>query len=311
MGAAGRRRSGGERRGGLGLRADPPEHPGSAALSTPDFQPGLRHRHPGTPAHIGGGAEPVRRRCGALPRRAAGGHPNRHRGGAVLAQIAHPHQPDDAHLDRGRASGRHQTDLIIDTGADEQTYTALAAIAPTLTRPADPAAAWGPAAQLAWIGRALGTTDAASSLQKQAAVDQASIRQQNPLFAGKSVAVASFSDTGLSALLSQSAAATYLSGLGFTYPSALTSTAATQVDKPVQADSLAALTLNNLLVVIRTDSAAAGGGVNGLPPELINGGANLLVVDDPDTVSALSSGGPAATSYLNTTWVDSLAAKLR
>jgi serine/threonine-protein kinase len=89
----------------------------------------------------------------------------------------------------------------------------------------------------------------------------------------------------------------------------LTSTATGQLEKPVQTDALGMLTLNNMVVVIRTDKDAAGGGINGLPSKLTSG-ANLIVVDDPDTVAALRSGGPAATSYLNTTWVSTVAAKL-
>jgi len=200
-------------------------------------------------------------------------------------------------------------DVIIDTTADQQTYTSLAAIATTITRPADPAAAWGPAAQIAWIGRVLGTQDAAAALQQKAAVDQTGIRQQNPGFVGKTVAVVNFSETGMSAALSESPAASYLTGLGFVYPADLTPTASGQLDKPVQNDGLYALTLSNLVVVIRTDKDAAGGGINGLPAQLTSG-ANLVIVDDPDTVAALRSGGPAATSYLNTTWVSTLATKL-
>ncbi|WP_431240954.1 serine/threonine-protein kinase (plasmid) [Mycolicibacterium aichiense] len=200
-------------------------------------------------------------------------------------------------------------DVIIDTSADQQTYSSLATIATTITRPADPAAAWGPAAQIAWIGRVLGAQDAAAGLQQKAAVDQTTIRQQNPGFVGKNVVVVNFSETGLSVALSESPAAAYLTGLGFGYPSDLTSTASGQLDKPVQSDRLGILTLNNAVVVIRTDKDAAGGGINGLPQQLTSG-ANLVVVDDPDTVAALQSGGPAATSYLNTTWAPSLAAKL-
>ncbi|WP_445169010.1 serine/threonine-protein kinase [Mycolicibacterium sp. Dal123E01] len=200
-------------------------------------------------------------------------------------------------------------DVIIDTAADQQTYTSLAAIATTITRPADPAAVWGPAAQIAWIGRVLGAQDAAAALQQKSAVDQTGIRQQNPGFIGKTVAVVDFSETGLSAALSESPAASYLTGLGFVYPADLTSTASGQLDRPVQNDGLYALTLSNLVVVIRTDKDAAGGGINGLPAQLTSG-PNLVVVDDPDTVAALRSGGPAATSYLNTSWVSTLATKL-
>jgi serine/threonine protein kinase len=202
-------------------------------------------------------------------------------------------------------------DVIIDTAADQQAYTTLSAIASTITRPADPTTAWSAAAQIAWVGRILGTDDAATTLQNQAAVDQAKIRQDNPGFAAKSAAVVLFSDSGLSVALSESPAAAYLSGLGFVYASALASTVAGQLDKPVQADALTDLATNNLIVVIRTDAAGAAGGFNGLPPQLTNAGGNIVVVGDPDTISALTSGGPAATHFLNTTFVDTIAAKLR
>lgn len=66
-----------------------------------------------------------------------------------------------------------------------------------------------------------------------------------------------------------------------------------------------------MLLLLRTDPGAGGGGYAGLPARY--GGYNgiLVIVDDPATITALATGGPAATTYLNTALVNKLSNQIR
>ncbi len=54
-------------------------------------------------------------------------------------------------------------------------------------------------------------------------------------------------------------------------------------------------------------AALIGGGYGGLPAPFSAYSGTLVIVDDPATISALNTGGPAATTYLNTALVNKLA----
>jgi eukaryotic-like serine/threonine-protein kinase len=55
------------------------------------------------------------------------------------------------------------------------------------------------------------------------------------------------------------------------------------------------------------DHCISGGGYNGLPTGFNAYFGILIIVDDPATIAALNTGGPAATAYLNDTLVTKLA----
>lgn len=201
-------------------------------------------------------------------------------------------------------------DLIIDTGdIDKPTYDKLAAVAPTLTRPADTTQNWVWQTQLTWIATALGRTDAAKTLLADATSQQTAIRSQHPAFSGKSIAVVDISDSAVTVAQRVSPPTNYVEGLGFTYnqhyrragpgdPPAV----------PLNVDTSFFWVENtDVMVLLRTDSAAGGGGYAGLPTPFVGYHGILVIVDDPATISALNTGGPGATAYLNTALVNKLA----
>ncbi|MCH9730167.1 MAG: protein kinase, partial [Actinomycetia bacterium] len=175
-------------------------------------------------------------------------------------------------------------DLIIDTAEiTKPNYNTLTKVAPTITRPADTDTTWSRALQLSWIAQILGEQHKVDDLQQHAAAEAAAIRSQHPELAGRTVSVFTFSDAGMSAELSTSPAAEYLSGLGMTYNPALAANSAAST-RPVAPDQLITLT-SDLTLVIRTDAAAKGGGYAGLPSALHYGGA-VAVIDEPDLITA-------------------------
>jgi len=64
-------------------------------------------------------------------------------------------------------------------------------------------------------------------------------------------------------------------------------------------------------IIVRTD-AAAGNGYDGLPPAFTerNLKATTVIVADPNVVSALATGGYAATEYLDSAFVDAVASQI-
>jgi serine/threonine-protein kinase len=191
-------------------------------------------------------------------------------------------------------------DVIVATGAlDEQTYRTLAAIAPTVTRPAR-AGKWAWQDQLTWIGRLLGRQDAAEELISASADRQSDIRVRHPAFSGKTVEVLNVSDDGVTAELSDSAAAQYLTDLGFVYRDGLQrGTADPPGARPVSDPAVLNTDPVEVRIVVRTDSAAGGGGYNGLPAAFTRYRGVTMIVDDPGVISALEVGGYAATSFLD------------
>lgn len=93
----------------------------------------------------------------------------------------------------------------------------MAAVAPTLTRPADITQNWVWQTQLTWIATALGRTDAAKTVLADATSQQTAIRSQHPAFSGKSIAVVDISDSAATVAQRVSPPTNYIEGLGFTY----------------------------------------------------------------------------------------------
>jgi eukaryotic-like serine/threonine-protein kinase len=205
-------------------------------------------------------------------------------------------------------------DVIIATGTvADATYTALAAVAPTVTRPPNVTdAQWTWQRQLDWVGQLLGVGDKAKQLTDTAAAQQSDLRNQHPAFDGKSIEAVNLTDTGVTATLAGTNTANYLQGLGFHYTDALARTAADTGDTRAFPDPAALnATPVDVRIVVRTD-AAAGNGYNGLPPAFTgkNYQGVTVIVDDPNVRSALATGGYAATEYLDSAFVDAVASQL-
>jgi serine/threonine-protein kinase len=201
-------------------------------------------------------------------------------------------------------------DVIVDTGdIDDATYAKLAAIAPTVTRPQDKAGpVWTWQNQLSWVGRILGRDDTATQLIDRAKGQQDQIRSQNPAFDGKGVAAVNVTDSDFTVSLRVSNLTAYLEGLGFRYNDKFQrATTDTGNTRPITDINLYQVQQTDVLVVIRTDKAAGGGGYNGLPKQLTTYRGAMVIVDDPNVIAALDTGGYAATEYLDSTFVPTLA----
>jgi ABC-type Fe3+-hydroxamate transport system substrate-binding protein len=201
-------------------------------------------------------------------------------------------------------------DVIIATGdVDPATYERLRGIAPTITRPQNSGQGWTWRSQLTWIGRILGREEKASDLITTVQSVQTDLRNQHLQFAGKSVGALIVTDSGVSEILTPSNAADYLESLGFRYSQRL---------QRSPADSATTRTIGDLndiyaiegdvLVVIRTDQAAGWGGFDGLPRQFSTYSGAMIIVDQPDVVTALAEpGGYLATRYLDDNFVAVLA----
>jgi serine/threonine-protein kinase len=224
-----------------------------------------------------------------------------------LHQLMHSSPPVYAAADTGAVAAA-KPDLIIDTGdIDQPTYNALAAIAPTLTQPADTSKGWTWQTQLNWIATALGCSDTAKTLLDDAASHQSSIKSEHPAFAGKSIIAVTYTGTATTAAAAVSPPTTYLQGIGFAYSTHYQRGPADPPDIPFNIDDFDYVgRRTDIMLLLRTDPAAGGGGYAGLPAKYSGYGGILVIVDDPATITALSTGGPAATTYLNTALVNKL-----
>lgn len=201
-------------------------------------------------------------------------------------------------------------DAIIATGdIDDATYTALAAIAPTVTRPhLGTGAAWTWQDRMSWIGRIVGRDDQAKALIAADRTRQDEVRGQHPAFSGKTVEVLNVSDAGVTATLAQSDTTDYLTGLGLQYPASLQRTGSDTGDvRPIADLNVLNQIPTDVLVVVRTDKGAGSGSYNGLPTQLTTYKGATVIVDSADVIAALTTGGYAASGYLNTTFVKDLA----
>lgn len=224
-----------------------------------------------------------------------------------LQPLMHSSPPVFAAADTA-AIAAAKPDLIIDTGdIDKPTYNALSAIAPTLAQPADNTQDWTWQAQLNWIATALGRTDSAKTLIDKAQSEQNTVRSEHGAFSGKSVLVVNYTGTATTAAASPSPPSGYLESIGFTYNSYFKRSPGGPAQVPFDINDTDYLSQrSDVMLLLRTDPAAGGGGYAGLPARYSSFGGTLVIIDDPATIVALNSGGPAATSYLNTALVAKL-----
>lgn len=202
-------------------------------------------------------------------------------------------------------------DIIIDSGdLDQATYAKLTSIAPTITRPTDAGASWNWQAQLTWVGKILGKGDTAKSLIADAANQVTQVRMKHPTFTGTSITVINYAGNETTVALRESAATSYLQSLGFTYNTEFVRAAGEPPDKIINPKTEFDAFKTDVVIVCRSDPAAGSGGFGGLPGRFTTYSGTLVIVDNPATIAALSTGGPAATSYLNTSLVDTLAEQI-
>lgn len=215
-------------------------------------------------------------------------------------------KPDTAELQAAKP------DAVIDTtaGLTRELYDALTPIAPTITRPAgdDP---FTPTRQLSWIADILGAQDRVNGLREAAAQAEGRIRSDNPTFSGTQIVPVSLTDAGLSVELSDSPIARYLNALGFTHvPKFQSKPGDGATEKPITADDLSSID-EYVTVVIRSDKGAGSGGFAGLPSRFEYLPGPVVIVDEPDTVAAMLTCGPAATRYLDENFVPKLAQQIK
>ena len=205
-------------------------------------------------------------------------------------------------------------DVIIATGdLDDATYQKLAAIAPTVTRPADQTGdSWTWQNQLLWVGDILGYEVKAKELIGDVRSQQDDLKNQNPSWSGKSVVALINSETSILQVLTPSTAANYLEALGLRYSQDFTRIATDTGDTRPMPDPSGVYSLEtDVLVLIRTDSKAGGGGFDGLPRPFAGYQGTMLVVDDPNTIAALTGpGGYLASQYLDANFAPALAREL-
>ena len=205
-------------------------------------------------------------------------------------------------------------DVVIATGdIDDATYTALSAVAPTITRPPETAAAqWKWQNQLDWIGRVLGDTEHARELVDATAGRQRTLTADHPAFNGKTIQAVAVTDTGVAVALAGGNAADYLQSIGFRYADGLSRTTDDTGDTRPVPDPEALNTPGlDVRLIMRTDKAA-GSGYNGLPIAFTGKGfkGTTIIVNDADVITALDIGGYAATGYLDTALVDAIARQI-
>lgn len=201
-------------------------------------------------------------------------------------------------------------DLIIATGdIDDATYGKLAAIAPTITRPAEAAnQGWNWQNQLTWIGRILGQQPKAEELIRSVNSLQGDLSNQNPGLRGKSVEAVRVSDSGVAEVLTPSFAADYLESLGFRYnPDLARNPVDIGTTRPVADLARIYQIETDVLVVIRTDAEAGRGGFAGLPKPFATYAGRMVIVDEPNAVAAFDDpGGYLAIKFLDDNLVSRL-----
>lgn len=199
-----------------------------------------------------------------------------------------------------------QPDLIVATGElDDATFAALQAVAPTITRPED-AGQWLWTDQLSWIGRIMGYPDRAQQLIADTKASLDATRAEYPQFGGKTVSVVTASDSSTVADLRESNPTSYVEALGFLYNGELTRSPG-QGPQGILFDGQTYVLDADVLILGRTDINAGDGGYADLPASVSAFGGTIVIVDNPDIIAALDTGGPSAINYLNETMVPEMA----
>lgn len=229
-----------------------------------------------------------------------------------LQPLIHSTPPVFANADTAAITAA-KPDLIIDTdNIDQTTYNSLAAIAPTLTQPADNTQDWTWQTQLNWIATALGRTDTAKTLLDKTQSEQNQARSEHRSFGGKSIVAVNYTGTTTTAAATPSPPSSYLESIGFTYNTRYKRAPGGPPTVPFNINDVDYIAQrSDVMLLLRTDPAAGGGGYAGLPAKYGSFGGTLVIVDDPATITALNAGGPAATTYLNTALVTKLGNQIR
>ncbi|ORX04661.1 serine/threonine-protein kinase [Mycolicibacillus trivialis] len=202
-------------------------------------------------------------------------------------------------------------DLIIDTGElNRDQYDQLAAVGPTITRPATAGQSLTAESRLSWLASILGKQDTVDAVRERIKDGQDKLRAENPKLNELTVSVYGLADDGVTAVLSSSPAAAYLTGLGLVYNTKLQSGSEGTTEEPAALDQLVKYGKTALTIVVRTDKDAGSGGFYGMPSQLEQRSNTVVVVDDPAMIAALDSAGPAATQYLNDNLVPDILAEL-
>ncbi|TDZ83238.1 Serine/threonine-protein kinase PknJ [Mycobacteroides salmoniphilum] len=213
------------------------------------------------------------------------------------------------------AVGAAHPDAIIATSdINEAAYKDLSAIAPTVARPADhPGPGWSWQDQLTWAGRVLGREEESKRLIDQADQQHRAIRKEHQTFTGVTLAVVNNTDDGVSAYLDDSRIAAYLRDIGFTYSQGLRRNA-NDIGEVRAGDDLLGMSFvgtPTALIVVRSDRKAGKGSYEGMPAGFTIFQGPVVIVDSPDVISAISSGGYAASEYLDSTLVAALAQQFK
>ena len=113
--------------------------------------------------------------------------------------------------------------------------------------------------------------------------------------------------TTTTAAATPSPPSSYLQGIGFTYNTHYKRSPGGPAQVPFNINDVDYIAQrSDVMLLLRTDPAAGGGGYAGLPAKYTTFGGTLIIIDDPATIDALTTGGPAATSYLNTALITKL-----
>ncbi|WP_078321304.1 serine/threonine-protein kinase [Mycobacteroides chelonae] len=213
------------------------------------------------------------------------------------------------------AVGAAQPDAIIATSdINESAYKDLSAIAPTVARPADhPGPGWSWQDQLTWAGRVLGREEESKRLIDQADRQHSAIRNEHQAFTGVTLAVVNNTDDGVSAYLDDSRIAAYLRDIGFGYSQGLRRTDKETGDVRAGDGALGSFFVGTpaALIVVRSDRKAGRGSYEGLPAGFTLFQGPIVIVDNPDVIAAISSGGYAASEFLDSTLVAALAQQFK
>ncbi|MFC3964598.1 serine/threonine-protein kinase [Nocardia jiangsuensis] len=162
------------------------------------------------------------------------------------------------------------------------------------------------------------TTSTTAPAVVPATIEEA--RQQNPAFAGKPVMLISFEgstsslESDLSAYLTPSPQADFLTGLGLTYNANYTRKG--EETSPRDLDYMAEIDISRLvdqgyLIVLRSDPKAGGGGLAGLPTWVTKSKATIIAVDDPAVVAAMKEWGPNSEQALLTKLIPTLKSRIK
>ncbi|MGY2083354.1 iron-siderophore ABC transporter substrate-binding protein [Blastococcus sp. SYSU DS0539] len=193
-----------------------------------------------------------------------------------------------------------EPDLILDTksAATEDRYEALSAIAPTIGQPEGVGPyQTGWERQLEMIGQALGRSEEAEELQAE--VDQAfaDAAAEHPEFEGTEVAVGAFTSEGFGAYVRGDARVDFMEQLGFENKAAIEELATENFFVPVSEEQLSLLDAElTVAFPIFVEASEFTSSPLWQTLDSVQDG-RAVVLEDPDLISAFSSGSPLGIQY--------------